>query len=65
MIHKGSITLDGISLTVASLDASTIAVAIIPHTYSNTNIQTYGPGTAINVEVDLIAKYVEKLLIPR
>jgi len=65
VIGKGSITLDGVSLTVASLDRDVAGVAIIPHTYSNTLIGSYGPGTAINVEVDLIGKYVEKLMIPR
>ena len=61
MIHKGSVTLDGISLTIASLKHSTVGVAIIPHTYANTTIRCYGPGTKVNVEVDMIAKYVEKL----
>jgi riboflavin synthase len=65
VIHKGSMTLDGVSLTVASLEGDIVAVAIIPHTYQNTIMRTYGPGTAINVEVDLIGKYVEKLTIPR
>jgi riboflavin synthase len=69
VIHKGSLTLDGVSLTAASLDSaidSAIAgVAIIPHTYQNTIMRSYGPGTAINLEVDLIGKYVEKLMIPR
>jgi riboflavin synthase len=65
VIHKGSIALDGVSLTVASLDDNVLGVAIIPHTYENTAMPSYGPGTAINVEVDLIAKYVEKLMLPR
>ena len=62
-IQKGSITLDGVSLTIASLEDGVLGVAIIPHTYSNTIIRTYGAGAKINLEVDLIAKYVEKLLI--
>jgi riboflavin synthase len=61
-IHKGSVTLDGVSLTIASLDGQTVGVAIIPHTYENTVIRGYAPGSKINLEVDLIAKYVEKLL---
>jgi len=65
LIHKGSVTLDGVSLTVASLDGAVAGIAIIPHTYENTVMRTYGPGSAINVEVDLIGKYVEKLMIPR
>jgi riboflavin synthase len=63
-IHKGSVTLDGVSLTVASLEDCVLGVAVIPHTYGNTIIRTYGDGTQINLEVDLIAKYVEKLLAP-
>jgi riboflavin synthase len=65
LIHKGSVTLDGVSLTVASLEHHVAGIAIIPHTYENTVMQSYRPGTAINVEVDLIGKYVEKLMIPR
>lgn len=61
LIHKGSVALDGISLTIASLKHSKLAVAIIPHTYANTAVQCYGPGARVNVEVDMIAKYVEKL----
>jgi riboflavin synthase len=61
MIHKGSVALDGISLTIASLKHSTLGVAIIPHTYANTTIRCYGPEMRVNVEVDMIAKYVEKL----
>jgi riboflavin synthase len=65
LIHKGSVTLDGVSLTVASLDDCVVGVAIIPHTYDNTVMRSYRPGIAINVEVDLIGKYVEKLMILR
>jgi riboflavin synthase len=65
LIHKGSITLDGVSLTVASIERDVAGIAIIPHTYENTVMRSYGPGTSINVEVDLIGKYVEKLMIPR
>jgi riboflavin synthase len=70
VIHKGSIALDGVSLTVASLedspdDANIIGIAIIPHTYANTVMRGYRPGAVINVEVDLIGKYVEKLMPSR
>jgi len=65
VIHKGSITLDGVSLTVASLDSCVVGVAIIPHTYENTAMRAYAPHGRVNVEVDLIGKYVEKLMIPR
>jgi len=65
MIHKGSITLDGVSLTIASLEDNVVGVAIIPFTYENTVISSYVDGTRINVEVDLIGKYVEKFLVSR
>jgi riboflavin synthase len=63
MIHKGSITLDGVSLTIASLDNNVVGVAVIPYTHENTIIGSYGEGTTVNVEVDLIGKYVEKFLV--
>ena len=62
MIHKGSVALDGVSLTIAGLKDHVLSVAIIPHTYANTAMQRNRPGAAVNVEVDLIAKYVEKLV---
>jgi riboflavin synthase len=62
LIYKGSVTLDGVSLTIAELDQAILSVAIIPHTYENTILRNYEAGTMINVEVDLIGKYVEKLL---
>src|SRR3984885_5935817 len=65
LILKGSVTLDGVSLTVASLEGDVAAVAIIPHTYENTTMREYRPGGAVNVEVDVIGKYVEKLLTLR
>ena len=64
MIHKGSITLDGVSLTIASLEDNVVGVAIIPFTYENTVIsELCRRGANINVEVDLIGKYVEKFLV--
>jgi riboflavin synthase len=63
MIHKGSVTLDGVSLTIAALENCMLSVAIIPHTYTNTILGSYRTGTTINVEVDVIGKYVEKLLV--
>jgi riboflavin synthase len=62
LIHKGSVTLDGVSLTVAAIEDRVVSVAIIPHTYEHTILSTYQPAAKINVEVDLIGKYVEKLL---
>jgi len=63
MIHKGSVTLDGVSLTIAALEGGILGVAVIPHTYANTILGSYRIGTRINVEVDVIGKYVEKLLV--
>jgi riboflavin synthase len=63
MIHKGSVTLDGVSLTIAALENNVVGVAIIPFTYENTVISSYMDGTGVNVEVDLIGKYVEKFLV--
>ena len=57
VISQGSITLDGISLTVARLNGLRIEVAVIPHTYVATNLHTLKPGTRINVETDVLAKY--------
>jgi riboflavin synthase len=64
IVHKGSITVDGISLTVASLTDNTFEIAIIPHTWKNTNLSTLKAGQEANLEVDVIAKYVEKMLMP-
>lgn len=63
LIHKGSVTLDGVSLTIASLENNVAGVAIIPFTYENTVIGKYRAGVRLNVEVDLIGKYVEKFLV--
>ncbi len=61
-VHKGSITIEGISLTVARLDGPRCTVAVIPHTVEMTNLASLAPGAPINLEADLIAKYVEKML---
>ncbi len=61
-VHKGSIAIEGISLTVARLDGPHCSVAIIPHTVEMTNLGSLAPGAALNLEADLIAKYVEKML---
>ena len=65
MIYKGSIAIDGVSLTIASIGATEFSIAIIPHTYAHTSMRGYRPGALVNVEVDQIAKYIEKLLPPR
>ena len=62
VVWKGSIALHGISLTVARLDGCRVGVAIIPHTYENTNLPDLRPGDPVNVECDVLAKYVERLL---
>jgi riboflavin synthase len=62
LVEKGSIAVDGVSLTVASLDGSTFAVALIPHTLDSTTLGIARPGDPVNLEVDVIAKYVEGLL---
>lgn len=59
--RKGSICVDGVSLTVNAVDAILFSVAIIPHTYKNTTIHSYQVGTRVNIEVDVIARYVERL----
>ena len=60
-VYKGSISIEGISLTVAKLDGKRCSVAIIPHTVEMTNLKSLKPGDPVNLEADLIAKYVEKM----
>jgi riboflavin synthase len=62
LVHKGSIAIDGISLTIASLDENALGVAIIPHTYANTTLGSRKVGDRVNLEVDVMAKHVEKLI---
>ena len=62
VVEKGSITVDGISLTVADLDEDSFSVAVIPATYDLTTMNEMEPGDGVNIEVDVIAKYVERLL---
>jgi riboflavin synthase len=62
VVEKGSITVDGISLTVAALHEDGFDVAVIPHTSEVTNLGSKRPGDPVNVEVDVLAKYVERLL---
>ena len=61
VVEKGSIAVDGISLTVASVDDSSFAVSLIPETLERTTLGTAEPGAVVNLEVDVLAKYVEKL----
>jgi riboflavin synthase len=62
VVEKGSIAVDGVSLTVASVTADTFSVSLIPETLERTNLGAAGPGTPVNLEVDVLAKYVEKLV---
>lgn len=61
--HKGSITVDGISLTVNSVDGATFSLNIVPHTQKMTTIGEWRPGSLVNLEVDVIARYLERLLL--
>ncbi len=62
VIRKGSITVNGISLTIAKVESGLINLAIIPHTYGNTCLKELKIGDFVNVEVDMMAKYIEKFL---
>lgn len=62
VVEKGSITVDGISLTVASLDADSFEVAIVPETYEMTSLDAKDVGDGVHLEVDVVAKYVESLV---
>jgi len=61
-VYKGSISIEGISLTVAKLEGTSCTVAIISHTVEMTNLNSLKPGDPVNLEADLIAKYVEKMM---
>ena len=62
IVLKGSLAISGVSLTVAALEPGRAAVTIIPHTYEKTAMRTWRAGHKVNLEVDVIAKYVEKML---
>ena len=62
VVEKGSIAVDGVSLTVSSVSPDTFAVSLIPETLERTNLGAAAPGTPVNLEVDVLAKYVEKLV---
>jgi riboflavin synthase len=64
-VVKGSIAVEGVSLTVAALDDETIEIALVPHTLDATTLGALAPGDTVNVEVDVLAKYVERLLQSR
>lgn len=62
VVAQGSITVEGISLTVAALEDRRVEIAIIPHTYQATNLHALHPGDPLNIEVDVLAKYAEKMV---
>ena len=63
VVEKGSIAVDGVSLTVAGVTADTFSVSLIPETLERTNLGAAAAGTPVNLEVDVLAKYVEKLMV--
>lgn len=62
VVYKGSITINGVSLTVANIVDNIVSVAIIPHTYNNTSLKDLKLGQGVNIETDILGKYVEKFL---
>jgi riboflavin synthase len=62
IVSKGSLAVDGISLTVAEVADNLVGFTIIPHTYEHTALHTYRPGAMVNIEVDILAKHLEKLM---
>lgn len=65
LVHKGSICLNGVSLTIAALDDEGFGVAIIPYTFTHTTFRALRPGEPVNVEYDVLGKYVERMLAGR
>ena len=65
VVLKGSICIEGVSLTVAKVQGKSISLAIIPHTVKMTNLRSLQPGDPVNLETDIIAKYIEKMMRPR
>jgi riboflavin synthase len=61
-VEKGSVAVDGVSLTIAALGEDAFEVALVPHTLANTTLGSLRPGDAVNLEADVLAKYVERLL---
>ena len=62
IVYKGSITVNGVSLTVSRNEGNTFCVAIIPHTLENTNLKDLKSGDLVNIETDILGRYVEKFL---
>ena len=64
LVEKGSVTVDGVSLTVVDVIEDTFSVAVIPHTAEVTNLGGLAQGAPVNIEVDIVAKYVERMALP-
>lgn len=64
IVKKGSVSIDGISLTVADINKNVFSIAVIPHTLKSTTLHNLRIGSSVNLETDMIAKYVEKYLLP-
>jgi len=64
LVEKGSVAIDGVSLTVAAVDEESFSVSLIPETLERTTLGGLGPGREVNIEVDVLAKYIEKLAVP-
>ncbi len=62
VVSKGSLAMDGISLTVAQIDGDVVSFTVIPHTYRHTRLSTLPVGSRVNIEVDILAKHLEKLM---
>ena len=62
LVYKGSVSVEGISLTIAKLNEASFEIAVIPKTWEMTNLSSLKPGDAVNLEVDVIAKYVERMI---
>jgi riboflavin synthase len=65
IIYKGSIAIDGISLTVNRVERSCVWIHVLPHTYEHTNLHSLKPGSVVNLEFDLVAKYIENMMSRR
>ena len=65
LVHKGSVCLNGVSLTIATLDDQSFGVAIIPYTHEHTTFRSLRPGDRVNVEFDVLGKYVERMMDAR
>jgi len=64
LVEKGSVAVEGVSLTVSRLEGETVTIALIPFTLAHTNLGELRAGDAVNLEVDVVAKYVERLMPP-